>query len=72
MKHTLMMPKAEAALERLHRARCIVTTVSSAMAADTKLDPEATQHAGALDAAAELIMQAMAYLDREIHPKDPA
>lgn len=55
------MRKHEAALERLHRARCIVSTIASAL---EKTDtPEAADVAAALEAAAELILQGMGAIE---------
>jgi len=67
MKTTFSMTKHEAALERLHRARCIVSTIAANLEkADT---PESIEAAGALEAAAELIMQGMAAI--EFRAKEP-
>lgn len=57
MTDLALLDVERAALERLHRARCIVSTV-----AHTLSDHADAQ--GALEAAADLIMQVMATADR--------
>ena len=65
MRHTLEMPKHEAALERLHRARCIVTTIATRLDAISlvrdKPAIDTIELTGPLLAASELIMQSMAF-----------
>lgn len=58
---TLAMNHERAALERMHRARCIVSVVARSLGDGTD-DPHEAE--GALLAAAELIMQGMAAFDK--------
>lgn len=66
MRHTNSMDRAEAAFERLHRARCIVSMVARELGSAVERPPNAddiVDAEAALLAAAELILQGMAGLD---------
>jgi hypothetical protein len=66
MKHTSDMERSVASIERLHRARCIVSTVAKnlgVLAENSECANEIADAEGALLAAAELILQGMAGVD---------